>query len=57
MYLGYKNDILPLNIFGTLVVLLFVVSSFIIAWLLDLLKSIFESLGNLFGGAGGLLGK
>lgn len=57
MYIGYNNDILPLNIFGTLIVLLFVVSSFIIAWLLDLLKPIFESLGNLFGGTGGLLGR
>jgi hypothetical protein len=57
MYLGYKNGILPLNIFGTLVVLLFVVSSFIIAWMFDLLKPIFESLGNIFGGTGGLLGR
>jgi undecaprenyl pyrophosphate phosphatase UppP len=57
LYFGYKIDILPLNIFGTLVVLIFVVSSFIIAWLLDYLKPILESLGNLFGGTGGLLGR
>jgi hypothetical protein len=57
IYLGYKNYIIPLNISGTIVVLIFVVSSFIMAWILDLLKTIFESLGNLFGGTGGLLGK
>ena len=57
MFIGFWNDIIPLNIVGTVIVLLFVVNSFISAWLLDLLKPIFESLGNMFGGLGGLLGR
>ena len=56
-FIGFWNDIVPLNVVGTLVVLLFVVNAFIAAWLLDLLKPIFESLGNMFGGLGGLLGR
>ena len=57
MVIGLWNNIVPLNIFGTMVVLLFVVNAFIVAWLLDLIKPIFESLGNMFGGLGGLLGR
>ncbi len=56
-FIGFWNDIVPLNIVGTVIVLLFVVNAFIAAWLLDLLKPIFESLGNMFGGLGGLLGR
>ena len=57
MVIGFWNKIIPPNVFGTMVVLLFVVNAFIAAWLLDLLKPIFESLGNIFGGLGGLLGR
>jgi hypothetical protein len=57
LFIGFINYFLPLNIVGTLVVLLFVVNSFAIAWVLDLIKPIFESLGNMFGGLGGLLGR
>ena len=56
-FIGFWNDIVPLNIVGTVIVLLFVVNAFIGAWLIDLLKPIFESLGNMFGGLGGLLGR
>ena len=55
--IGFWNDIVPLNIVGTVIVFLFVINAFISAWLLDLLKPIFESLGNMFGGLGGLLGR
>lgn len=57
MVIGFWDKIVPLNVFGTMVVLLFVVNAFIAAWLLDLLKPIFESLGNMFGGLGGFLGR
>ncbi len=56
-FIGFSNGIVPLNVVGTVIVLLFVVNAFIGAWLLDLLKPIFESLGNMFGGLGGLLGR
>jgi CBS domain containing-hemolysin-like protein len=56
-FIGFSNEIVPLNIVGTVIVLLFVINAFISAWLLDLLKPIFESLGNMFGGLGGLLGR
>ncbi len=56
-FIGFWNDIVPLNIVGTVIVLLFVVNAFIAACLLDLLKPIFESLGNMFGGLGGVLGR
>ena len=56
-FISFSNGIVPLNIVGTVIVLLFVVNAFIAAWLLDLLKPIFESLGNMFGGLGGLLGR
>jgi len=57
MFIGFWNDIIPFNIVGTVIVLLFVINAFISAWLLDLLKPIFESLGNMFSGLGGLLGR
>ncbi|MCJ2513403.1 MAG: hypothetical protein LN408_03045 [Candidatus Thermoplasmatota archaeon] len=56
-FIGFSNGIVPLNVVGTVIVLLFVVNAFIGAWLLNLLKPIFESLGNMFGGLGGLLGR
>ena len=56
-FIGFWNDIVPLNIVGTVIVLLFVVNAFIGVWLLDLLKPIFELLGNIFGGLGGFLGR
>ena len=56
-FIGLWNEIVPLNVVGTVIVLLFVVNAFIGAWLLNLLKPIFESLGNMFGGLGGLLGR
>ena len=56
-FIGFWNDIVPLNIVGTVIVFLFVINAFILAWLLDLLKPIFESLGNMFGGLGGMLGR
>ena len=57
MLIGFWNNIVYLNILGTMIVLLFVVNAFITAWLLDLIKPILESLGNIFGGLGGLLGR
>lgn len=57
MLIGFWNNIVHLNILGTMIVLLFVVNAFITAWLLDLIKPILESLGNMFGGLGGLLGR
>ena len=57
MFHAFWNAIVPLNIVGTVIVFLFVVNAFISAWLLDLLKPIFKSLRNMFGGLGGLLGR
>ena len=56
-FISFWNNIVPLNIVGTVMVFLFVINAFISAWLLDLLKPIFESLGDMFGGLGGLLGR
>jgi hypothetical protein len=55
--IGFWNNIVHLNILGTMIILLFVVNAFITAWILDLIKPILESLGNIFGGLGGLLGR
>ena len=55
--ISFWNNIIPGNFVGIVIVLLFVINGFIFAWLLDLLEPIFKTLGNVFGGLGGFLGK
>ena len=57
MLISFWYNIVHLNILGTMIVLLFIVNAFITTWILDLIKPILESLGNIFGGLGGLLGR
>ena len=54
---SYWNNIIPGDIFGFVIVLLFVVNGFISAWLFDLLEPIFKTLGQIFSGLGGSLGR
>ena len=54
---SYWNNIITGDIVGFVIVLLFVVNSFILASIFDLLKPIFEALGQIFSGMGGSLGR
>ena len=55
--LAYVNNIIPGVIASTVFLLVFVVTAFISATLLDLLEPIFKTLGEIFSGLGGFLGR
>jgi hypothetical protein len=54
---GFWEKIVPGNIVGIVFVFLFIVNGFIIAWLFDVLESMFKSLGDMFSNMGGFLGR
>jgi len=55
--LAYINNIMPGGVAITFFFLVFVVTAFISAALLDLLEPIFKKLEEIFKGLGGLLGR
>ena len=55
--LAYVDDIIPGVIASTFFLLVFVVTAFVSTALLDLLEPIFKTLGEIFEGLGGFLGK
>ena len=55
--LAYGDNIIPGVIASTFFLLVFVATAFISAALLDLLEPIFKTLGGIFGGLGGFLGR
>jgi len=55
--LAYVDNIIPDVIASTFFLLVFVVTAFISAALLDLLEPIFKTLGEIFNGLGGFLGR
>ena len=55
--LAYQNDIVPGKIASILILLLFAVTAFVSAALLDLLEPIFKTLGEIFESLGGFLGR
>ena len=55
--LAYVDDIIPDVIASTFFLLVFVVTAFVSAALLDLLEPIFKTLGEIFEGLGGFLGR
>ena len=57
IFLAYDNNIMPGDVASTFFLLVFVVTAFISAALLDLLEPIFEKLEEIFKGLGGFLGR
>ena len=55
--LAYVNNVIPGVVASTFFLLVFVVTAFISAALLDLLEPIFKTLGEIFSGLGGFLGR
>ena len=55
--LAYDNNIMPGGVAITFFLLVFVVTAFISAVLLDLLEPIFKTLDEIFKGLGGFLGR
>ena len=55
--LAYVDDIIPGVVASTFFLLVFVVTAFVSAALLDLLEPIFKTLGEIFSGLGGFLGR
>ena len=55
--LAYIDNIIPGVIASTFFLLVFVVTAFVSAALLDLLEPIFKTLGEIFSGLGGFLGR
>ena len=55
--LAYVDDIIPDVIASTFFLLVFVVTAFVSAALLDLLEPIFKTLGEIFESLGGFLGR
>ena len=57
IFLAYIDNIMPGDVASTFFLLVFVVTTFISAALLDLLEPIFKTLGDIFKGLGGFLGR
>ena len=57
IFLAYIDNIIPGVIASTFFLLVFVVTAFVSAALLDLLEPIFKTLGEIFSGLGGFLGR
>jgi len=55
--LAYVNNIIPGVVASTVFLLVFVVTAFVSAALLDLLEPIFKTLGEIFSSLGGFLGR